>query len=94
MKGCETPGLVSEQLLQHSYHILKLRQSDGNARRKKKLIGSVKINKVTPSDISTVVYSLIMLYSETSIVWMKQAALSPALTHTGLSSSPVLKHLK
>lgn len=39
----------SEQLLQHSYHILKRRQSDGTAQEKKNLIGSVKINKVTPT---------------------------------------------
>lgn len=50
-------------------------------RRKKSLIGSVKINKVTPSERSTVVYSLIMLCTETSIVLVKRAALSPALMH-------------
>lgn len=50
----------------------------------KNLIGSVKINKVTPSQSSTVVYSLIMFCTETSIVRMKQAALSPALTHRAI----------
>lgn len=40
-KGCETPGSHCEWLLQHSYHILKLRQSDhglnqqSNSHRKK-----------------------------------------------------------
>lgn len=33
---CETPGSESEQLLQHSYHILKLRQCDGTVQKKKK----------------------------------------------------------
>lgn len=83
----------SEQLLQHSYHILNLRQSDGTVQTKKQnnLIVSVKINKVTPSERSNVVYSLIMLYTETSIVWMKQQYYLPSL-RTGLSSSPVPEH--
>lgn len=38
VKGCETPDSESEQLLQHSYHILKLRQSDGTE-QKQSLIG-------------------------------------------------------
>lgn len=36
VKGCETPGSESEQLLQHSYHILKRRQSDGTAQKERK----------------------------------------------------------
>lgn len=92
MKGCETPSSESERLLQHSYHILKLRQSDGTVEEEKNLIGSVKINKVTPSQSSTVVCSLIMFCTETSIVRMKQAALSPALTHTAIIISPNIKN--
>lgn len=94
VKGCETPDSESEQLLQHSYHILNLRQSDGTVQTKKpkkNLIVSVKINKVTPSERSTVVYSLIMLCTETSIAWMKRQHYLPPL-RTGLSSSPVPEH--
>lgn len=35
VRDCETPGSESEQLLQHSYHILKLRQCDGTVHKKK-----------------------------------------------------------
>lgn len=50
VRDCETLGSESERLLQHSYHILKLRQCDGTEHRKKKkeLIASVKINSWLP----------------------------------------------
>lgn len=52
---------VCVQLLQHSDHILKLRQSDGNAQREM-LIASVRkkknINRVTPSERRTTEFYL------------------------------------
>lgn len=97
VKGCETPGSESERLLQHSYHILKLRQSDGTVHKKKKksLIASVKINRVTPSERSTVVsipLCLIMFCTETSIVRMKRAA--PISRLYAQAYHQLLSHLK
>lgn len=49
VRDCETLGSESERLLQHSYHILKLRQCDGTEHRKKKKSLSLQLKSTVDS---------------------------------------------
>lgn len=89
---------MKHQSLSSSFSILTTSWNYVNSmamcKKKKNLITPVKINKVTPSERGTVACSILPYHSLHRNIHSvdETAALSPALTHTCLSSSPVPDH--